>query len=146
MTPSVREVLLGCATTLATPPTGHDGAAYAAGRVGLAHSLITMAAFEAERAAAAAIAENADIRRLFAGALAYDGALGARLAQAAGETDADLALPALDAANAALRRLLIELHEAVETAGDASLDRRILELYARMAEGRRLALPGALGG
>jgi hypothetical protein len=146
MTPSVREVLLGCATALATPAADHDGAAYAAGRVGLASSLIVMAAFEAEKAAGAAITENADIRRLFAAAEAYDAALGGRLARAARETDADLSLPALDAANAALRRLLIELHQAVESADDVAMDRRILELYARMAEGRRMALPQGLGG
>jgi hypothetical protein len=146
MTPSVREVLLGCAAAVATPAVDHEGPLYAAGRAGLAGSLIVMAAFEAEKAAGAAIAENADIRGLFAGASAYDGTLGGRLSKAAGETDADLSVPALDAANAALRRLLIELHEAVEAANDGETDRQILALYLRMAEGRRMTLPGALGG
>ncbi len=61
---------------------------------------------------------------------------------AARETDTDLSLTALDAANARLRRLLIELHTRVEDAGDTALDRAILALYVRMAEGRRLQLGG----
>ncbi len=42
-------------------------------------------------------------------------------------------VPALDAANARLRRLLIALHERVEAAGDAAMNRKILALYVRMA-------------
>ena len=38
----------------------------------------------------------------------------------------------------ALRGLLIELHQAVEAAGDAPTDAKILALYVRMAAGRRM--------
>ncbi len=143
MTPTVREVLQGCALAIATPPSADAGPAYAAGRFGMVAMMIGLAAQEAERCAAAAVAENADIRAVFAAAAAaYDAALGGRLAAAAAETDTDLTVPALDAANARLRRLLTELHAKVEAAGDAATHRTIVELYGRMARGRRLALGG----
>ena len=140
MTPTVRDVLQGIATTLSTPPSADAGPDYAAGRMGLAATLAMMAAGEAEREVAASVAENAAIRSLLAEASAHDpdGAL----AKAAGQTDADLAVPALNAVNAALRRSLIALHERVEQANDAAFNRKIVALYVRMAEGRRMALGG----
>jgi len=138
MSPRVRDILRGCAIAIATPPSPDAGPEFAAGRRGLAGTLAMIAASEAEHLAAATVAENADIRALFAGASAYDAAL----AEAARQTDADLATPALDAANARLRRLLIALHEQAEAASDAALDRAIKALYVRMAAGRRLAMPG----
>lgn len=140
MTPSVTEVMRGCAAALSQPPSPDAGPEFFASRVGMISMLANLAAQEAEHAAAAAAAENADIRAFFAGATTYDAALGGRLAAASRETDSDLSLTALDAANARLRRLLIELHERVEDAGDAPLDRAILALYVRMARGRRLQL------
>jgi hypothetical protein len=140
MTPNVRDVLQGVVVALATPPSPDVGMAYTAGRMGMVGTLAMLAAAEADRAARDAIAENAAIRALFAEAGAFDpdGALAA----AAGETDADLSIPALDAANARLRRLLIALHERVEDAGDAGSNRKIVALYARMADIRRMALGG----
>jgi hypothetical protein len=138
MTPSVLEVMYGCAAALAQPPSPDAGPEYIASRFGMISMLANLAAQEADRAAAAAIAENADIRGLFAEASAHDAALGGRLAKASKDVDADLSLTALDAANARLRRLLIELHERVEHVGDAASDRTILALYVRMARGRRL--------
>jgi hypothetical protein len=140
VTPTVREVLQGVAIALATPPSADAGTEFAASRNGLAASLAMMAAGEAEREVAATVAENAAIRAVLAEASAYD-ADGA-LARAAGEIDGDLTVPALDAANAALRRQLIALHEQVEAANDAAFDRKIVALYVRMAEGRRMGLGG----
>jgi len=142
MTPSVVEVMRGCALALTQPPSPDAGPEFFASRVGMISMLANLAAQEAEHAAAATVAENADIRALFAQAAAYDAALGGRLARAAQGVDTDLTLSALDAANARLRRLLIELHERVEDTGDAALDRTILALYVKMAEGRRLQLGG----
>jgi hypothetical protein len=143
MTPTVREVLQGCTLAIMTPPSPDAGPEYAASRFGMVAMMLGLAASEAERAAAAAAEENADMRATFAGlAAAYDGALGGRLAAAARETDASLDTPVLDAANARLRRLLIELHERVEDAGDAAGNRAIVALYGRMAAARRLSLPG----
>jgi molybdopterin converting factor small subunit len=143
MTPNVRDVLQGCTLALMTPPSPEAGPEYAASRFGMVAMLLGLAGAEADHAAAAAAAENADMRSLFAAlAGAYDAALGGRLAAAAGEADLSLDVPALDATNAALRRLLIELHERVEEAGDADANRAIVALYGRMAAIRRLALPG----
>ena len=142
MTPSVTEVMRGCAAALTQPPSPDAGPEFFASRVGMISMLANLAAQEANRAAAAAAAENADIRALFADVPAYDAAMGGRPSSAAREIDTDLSLTALDAANARLRRLLIELHTRVENAGDTPLDRAILALYVRMAEGRRLRLGG----
>jgi hypothetical protein len=113
---------------------------YAASRMGMVSTLTMLAAAEADRAAGDAIAENGEMRALFAevGAFDDDGALAA----VARETDTDLSVPALDAANARLRRLLIGLHERVEAAGDAAMNRKIVALYVRMAQIRRMALGG----
>lgn len=142
MTPTVRDVLQGCVVALGrlTPPEA--GPEYAAGRIGMVGTLTMLAAQLADRAAADALAENAAIRALFAEAPAYDDALGGRLSAAAGETDSDRTVPALDAANARLRRLLAELHEQVEAANDATADAKILALYIRMAAIRRMTLGG----
>ena len=141
MTPSVRDVLAGVAVALARPLSPDVGPEYAAGRFGMISTLVMLAAQQAETAAGAAIAENADMRAIFASAAgAYDAGLGGRLAKAAAETDTDLSVPALDAANAGLRRLLIELHQAVEAADDAASDEQITALYVRMAAVRRLEL------
>jgi hypothetical protein len=114
--------------------------AYTMGRMGMVGTLAMLAAGEADRAARDAVAENADMRALFAEAGAHD-ADGA-LAAAAKQTDTDLSVPALDAANARLRRQLIALHEKVEQANDAAMNRRIAALYVRMARIRRMALGG----
>lgn len=72
---------------------------------------------ELERAAARRVEENAALRALFAESapVVDDPALAARLAEAARGGDPDLAVPALEAANAALRGLLVALHAHVET-------------------------------
>jgi len=140
MRPNVRDVLQGVTVALASPPSPDAGTAYTMGRMGMVGTLAMLAAAEADRAARDAVAENADMRALFAEAGAYD-ADGA-LAAAARETDTDLSVPALDAANAGLRRQLIALHERVEQANDAAMNRRIAALYVRMAQIRRMALGG----
>jgi hypothetical protein len=81
---------------------------------------------EMDRAAARRVEENAALRALFAEAApgVRDAALCARLEQAARGEDASLRVPDLEAGNAALRGLLIELHAHVETL-DAPEARRI---------------------
>nr|MBA3812477.1 hypothetical protein [Caulobacteraceae bacterium] len=76
---------------------------------------------------------------------ARDEPLAGALARAGAGADADVALSALDLANADLRRLLIALHETVEARGDTALDAEILALYRAMAHARRLELPAGLG-
>ncbi|MFI4935229.1 MAG: hypothetical protein ACHP7N_11455 [Caulobacterales bacterium] len=142
MTPSAREILEGCAAGMAAPVPPEASGEYLAGRMQLFGLLQHLASLEAERAPSDCRAENVAIRALFAEAGRHDAALGGALGRAAVEVDgADLDIEALDAANAQLRRQLIALHERVEEAGDAALERQILGLYCRMAAGRRMDLP-----
>jgi hypothetical protein len=138
MTPTIAELLRGCTVALNTPPPPESAGDFMASRVGLVSMILGLCAQEAERHVAATLAENADIRALFAKAGGY----GPAYADAAHQTDANLAITPLDAVNAELRRKLIALHKAVETAKDKALDRAILELYVRMAAGRRLVMGG----
>ena len=79
--------------------------------------LLTAVAEEFGRAAARRVEENRALRALFRSAAdaVEDAALRARLREAAGGQDGDLRVEHLEAANAALRALLIELHAHVET-------------------------------
>ena len=97
-----------------------------------------LAAQEVERGTTARVWENAAIAAVLAEAADLYGVQYAELA----ETRAtDLSLVALDIANAALRRGLIALHEAVEDARDLARHRVIVALYGEMAQMRRLDLP-----
>lgn len=146
MTPTLPEVLTGVVITLATPPAAESAGDFHTGMAGVCVMLSALAAQEAERGPAAAVWESATLRALFARAApAYDQKLDGRLGASAAVGDGDGSLSALAAANAELRRTLITLHAAAEDAGDAQLDREILELYAAMAERRRLDLPAAPG-
>lgn len=125
MTPTVADILAGNARVIATLAQTEGGADYTGAKLGVVAMLGILAAQEAATGAAARVAENAAIRAL----LGEDGG------------DEDLAIPALDAANAALRRKLIAHHEALAAAGED--DREVLALYRRMAALRLLHLPAA---
>jgi hypothetical protein len=131
MTPRLPDILVGQAVGLTTPLPPEAGPDYLAGRAGLLAMLASLAAQEAERGVAARVWEN--------GAIA---ALLARHGAGAPQARADLALTALDATNADLRRRLIALHEAAEGRGDKALQTEILALYVEMAAARRLTLGG----
>ncbi|HWA60095.1 MAG TPA: hypothetical protein VG939_01910 [Caulobacteraceae bacterium] len=141
MTPSLPEILRGQAVALSTPMPPEATGDYMAGRFGMLASLAILASQEAERGPAARVWENNALRQLFGRvAGAYDARLDGRLSAAAATADTEFTWSALDAANADLRRVLIALHEAVEAANDAALDREILALYRDMAHERRLEL------
>lgn len=123
MTPSAADILAGNARVIAALAAEGGGPDYAAARLGVVAMLSVLAAQEAAAGAAVRVAENAAIRAL----LAEEGA------------DGDLTIPALDAANAALRRRLIAHHEALQARGED--DGAVLALYRRMAELRMLVLP-----
>ena len=136
MTPSLPDVLVGNFLCMMDPGPAEQQGEFMAGKVAIVAILSLLAAQEAERGAAARVAENAAIR--------------ATLAEVAGDYGLDLkALPsteeitfsALDRVNAALRTALIGLHEAVEARGDTARHHAILRLYAKMADLRRLDLP-----
>ena len=135
MTPTLPDILRGNFMSLAMPMTPDMAGDFMTTRVGVIGLLNLLAAQEAERGTAGALAENDAIK-----AVLREGASAGHDVEIADPvTDATPA--AIDARNAALRRALIGLHEAVEQTGDETLDRRILALYRRMAEGRKLILP-----
>lgn len=135
MTPTLTEILAGNATAIAGLATEQGGLAFAGARLSVVALLGLLAAQEAERGAAVRIAENAAIEAILAAA-APDYPLGDTVAAVAEAT-----LSALDEANAALRRRLIALHEAVEARGDTVRDAAILALYVAMARARELHMP-----
>ena len=100
---------------------------------------------EYDRAAARRVEENRALRALFgeAAPAVRDPDLAARLASASRAEDPSLRVPELDAANQALRRLLIELHAHVEEAGGAEARRVESAIWRELAastERRKLAL------
>lgn len=138
MTPTVPELLMGNFFCLIEPPPPESAGDFQQGRIAVTGMIALLCAQEAERGIAARVWENGAIREALVNAA---GVYGQRFADAARGEDSDLSLTALDAANAALRRALIDLHIAVETARDAALDTAIRALYVKMADARRLDLP-----
>jgi len=141
MTPTAPELLTGCVIALSSLPTDDDSGTYVAGQLGLVAILNIFCAQECDQGVAARVLENAALGELLA-ELSQTGAgtEGIKLNAANGSVE-DLSLAALDAANADLRRRLIQLHEAVEAEGDVAKDRRILAFYRTMAARRALHLP-----
>jgi len=135
MTPTAQELLNACILTLATPPRPEDAGVFAAARLRLVALTNRLVALETADAAAVRVRENTALRAMLMEAGPAHG-ISAELAG-----DGDYSLAALDAANAALRRLMIRLHEAAELADDRALDRKILKLYRDMARWRELNLP-----
>ena len=141
MTPTLPQLLVGQAASIAAPQPPEAGPDYVAGRMGTIALLTMLAAQEAERGPAARAWENDALREMFArAAAAHDGALNGALGAAA-SLRGDMTWSGLDQVNAELRRVLIRLHAHAETGGDLALDREILRLYKDMAEARRLDLP-----
>jgi len=140
MTPTAVDLLTACIKTLTAPVAAEDAGLFMTARMRTVASLNRLVALECAQGAAVRIAENAAIRALIGEA----GSGYASLAAAAAATgDGDCSIVVLDTANAKLRRLLIELHDAAEGAGEGGLDRKILALYRWMAERRELPLPSA---
>lgn len=139
MTPTAPELLAGCAAALSTVPNAEDAGLFMATRLRTVATINVLVAQECATGSAVRVWENAALRSLLGEAAAR---YGEAYADAGSADDGDLSLGALDNANARLRRLLIQLHEAVEAASDHKLDRMILALYRQMAQRRELKLPG----
>lgn len=136
MTPSVPDILVGNFLCMADPGPPEQQGEFMAGKVAVVALLSLLAAQEAERGAAARVAENAAIREILVEVAADYGLEGGWPAD-----PVELTISGLDRVNATLRQALISLHEAVEARADTGRHTRILRLYARMAELRRLDLP-----
>lgn len=138
MTPTVSELLMGNFLAMIDPPPAESAGDYMQAKVGVTGMISLLCAQEAERGIEARVWENGAIRALLkASAARY----GAQFADAAAGVDTDFTFAGMDRANAALRRALIDLHIAVETAKDGPLDTEIRVLYVKMADARRLDLP-----
>ena len=121
---------------------GENGAAFAAGQMGLIGMMMTLSAKEYERGADIRHTENNDMRALF-GELApavSDAALKAELQAAAAGKDESLRISALNANNYALRRLLTRLQIHAEDHGAAAAERRIWAVLKAMAARRLVQL------
>jgi hypothetical protein len=121
---------------------GDQGAAFAAGTVGLIGMVLNLAAKEYDRGADIRFAENGDMRALF-GELAPevgDAGLKAKLEAAAAGKDASLRISDLNAGNYALRRLLTEVQIYAEDHGARAAERRIWAVLKAMAARRLVPL------
>jgi hypothetical protein len=118
------------------------GANYAQGSAAILALLMKFSAKEYERGADIRVAENNDMRALFA-ALAprvSDAALRKQLEDAAATRDTSLAISALNAANDELRRDLIALQVWVEDNGAREDQNRIWIVLKAMADRRVVSL------
>ena len=121
---------------------GNEGAAFAAGTVGLIGMMLNLSAKEYDRAADIRFAENNDIRALFA-ALApgvSDAALKHELEAMAAAKDVSLRISSLNESNYALRRLLTRLQIHAEEHGARDAERRIWTVLKAMAARRLVQL------
>lgn len=104
--------------------------------------LLLMVAQEFNRGAAVRKAENDSLRGLFADVAGrLPEPLATAVRSASGGQDTDLSVSALDATNAALKTLLIDVHAAAEAQGDHALDHRIIRLMQGWAVQRQVVLP-----
>ncbi|HEY4125719.1 MAG TPA: hypothetical protein VGM36_13960 [Rhizomicrobium sp.] len=117
-------------------------AQYEQGMAQVVAGLMLMSAQEYDRAADIRVAENQDMRVLFAELASQisDAGLRGELEAAAETREGSLRISALNAANETLRRLLIRLHAQFDDMGaDAS---RIWSVLKTMAARRTVTLPG----
>ncbi len=146
MKPSMDHLLISMATALGTkiipdmPETS-----YALGDAKMVAALAILLAQEVDRAADVLATENAALRILFAKAATLPiEDLGAKLTELAKSCDASLRVSVLEAGNAELKAMLIDLHALVEDI-DAdwarSLDAEIWGLLTKGAANRMLVLP-----
>jgi hypothetical protein len=148
MKPGIEHHLMAIATVLGEkviPAIPEES--YAVGDAGIAAMLTVMMAQEVDRAADRLIRDNAAMRALFGrAATLMSGDLSARLPAAAASHDADYRISTLEAGNAALKTVLIDLHTAVEAHDSAeaeALDRDIWVMMHGWANERLLVLPPA---
>jgi len=150
MAVEVSQVLLGLLPTLGEEvPAQLPAESYAQGQLRMISALMFLAAVEHERGADTRIWENAEMRRIFAGAAEALADLPFRdeLLEAASAEEADFKMSTLNAANGDLRKLLIELHSFVEEQGTSAaqrVDREIWSFLRGSADRRYLEIP-ALG-
>jgi hypothetical protein len=149
MKPSLTDVLMNAAGTLGTGVAPHLlDKPYALGHIGAIGVLLVFVAQESERAVENAVADNAEMRAIFATATkaALPEGLKQAVAKAAGGQDASLNLRVLEASNAALKAVLVALHEAADDSiapWARELQHAIWAHLKASMERRALALPAS---
>ena len=146
MKPDVGIVMQGFFGTLIGDVAPHLSAEYSMGHVGIMGLMLHMTGELHDRAADLCLAENTEMRALFghAASLVEDEALKQRLASAAASTDASLRISVLEANNAELAALLIDLQTHVEASDApwaAGLEAHIWEHLVATMERRELPFP-----
>lgn len=116
MKPEIERVLEVCAISLMGDVAPNASPGYRQASVLATAVALSCVREEIDRIAQRRVLENQALRRLFRDALpaVSEAALRERLAAAADESETDLLVSSLEAANARLRGLLIELHVHVE--------------------------------
>lgn len=145
MRPEANELLMGGFGTLLMEVAPNLNATYATGSATLVGLLMYCASIEYERGAQVRKSENDMFRGLLAKAGPHlPAALADRAKTLAGGKDEDLTISALNAANDALRRVLIDVHahvEEVDAPWARALERDILQALAASARMRAIELP-----
>jgi hypothetical protein len=146
MKPAMDHLLMTMVNSVATRiiPAIHEES-YALGDAKMVAALAILLSQEVDRAADVLIAENAALRGLFAKAGQQAvGPLSQTIALAAASQDADYRVSSLEAGNAALRAVLIDLHAYAEDHPDAWAKALEVDIWAILkagAERRMLHLP-----
>ncbi|MGD0193118.1 MAG: hypothetical protein ABSD74_20465 [Rhizomicrobium sp.] len=142
MNPEVDQILLLSASQLmgTIAPLLPEG--YPQGQASLLSFMMVLGAQEFGRAADIRAKENAGMRALFGESApgVNDAGLRRRLEAAVSTRDDDLTIAGLNAANAELRRLLIELQIHAEAHGNRDAETSIWEVLKRSAEARLVKL------
>ena len=146
MKPDFGKVMHGFFGTLLMDVAPNLTPGYATGSVGLMGLMLFMGAEEYERGAAVRVADNQDMRELFAEAAGRveDMSLKQRLGEAAESMDESLNISALEESNARLKALLIDLQSHVEQASGATaaeLEDRIWAVLVASCNRRKLTFP-----
>jgi hypothetical protein len=143
--PDPTRFLAVAAGHLLTHTAGALGPGYEQSSVSVMGLVLTAVAEEFERAAARRVAENRELRRIFAAAeeVVASGELREKLVDAARGEDTSLSVSDLERANAELRGLLIELHahvEELDSEPSRALEQEIWRELVASTERRKLAI------
>jgi hypothetical protein len=145
MKPELSRVLEVMSVALMTDIAPHVAPSYRQASVFASALMLTSMREELDRIADRRVEENRALEGLLvrAGALIEDAALRERAARIAGEGEPSFKISALEARNAALRALLIEVHAHVETRSSQEARRLDAEIWSELAkstERRKLSL------
>jgi hypothetical protein len=143
--PEIERVLEVCAIGLMGDVAPHVSPSYRQATVLSTAVVLTSVREELDRIVERRVVENRALRELFRDALpaVEDAALAERLAAAADEAETGWRVSALEAANARLRGLLIELHAHVESLASPAARRVEAAIWRELqasTERRRLSL------